>query len=71
MLQNEQMREDVRDYQRQLEAQRETMLAKRDEDFEVRDKISNKNKLINVALEENRVRTFSFISSILLLNYSS
>ena len=49
------MREDTRDYQRQLEAQRETMLAKRDEDFEVRDKISNKNKLLNMALEENKV----------------
>ena len=49
------MREDIRDYQRQLEAQRETMLAKRDEDFEVRDKISSKNKLINMALEENKV----------------
>ena len=54
-FQSEQMREDIRDYQRQVEAQRESMLAKRDEDFEVRDKISGKNKLINMALEENRV----------------
>ncbi|ELU00323.1 hypothetical protein CAPTEDRAFT_217708, partial [Capitella teleta] len=51
---SEQMREDIRDYQRQLEAQRESMLAKRDEDYEVRDKISGKNKLINMALEENK-----------------
>jgi hypothetical protein len=56
--QSEQMREDIRDYQRQVEAQRESMLAKRDEDFEVQDKISGKNKLINMALEENRVSLY-------------
>jgi centrosomal protein CEP290 len=55
---NEQLRDDIRDFQRQVESQRDTMLAKRDEDFEFRDKITQKNKLLTVALEENRVSFF-------------
>lgn len=52
---NEQLREDIRDYQRQLENQREVSLAKRDEDTDFRTKMAQKNKLLNAALEENKV----------------
>ena len=50
------LREDIRDLQRQLDAQRETMVAHRDDDDGVKEKISKKNKLLSEALDENRVR---------------
>ena len=53
--QNENMYEEIRDYQRQLEAQRETMVTKRDEDAEYHDRIKSKNRLLNEALDENKV----------------
>jgi len=49
------MHEDIRDYQRQLEAQRETMVTKRDEDVAHYDRIKKKQDLLNEALNENRV----------------
>ena len=49
------MLEDIRDYQRQLEAQRETMVTKRDEDAAHYDHIKKKQDLLNEALDENRV----------------
>lgn len=56
---NEQLRDDIRDFQRQVESQRETMLSKRDEDMDFRDKMTQKNKLLAAALEENRVTPFT------------
>ena len=48
--QNDQLRDDMRDLQRQLDAQRETMLSKQDGDKEVAKKIKDKNVLLNAAL---------------------
>ena len=52
---NEQLRDDIRDLQRQIESQRESILAKRDDDAGYRDKMTQKNKLLATALEENQV----------------
>ena len=49
------MRDDIRDYQRQIESQRETLLAKKDDDSDYRDKMTSKNRLLTAALDENRV----------------
>ena len=53
--QSDQLREDIRDYQRQLESQRESLLMRRGEDVEARDKITQRNKDLINALDENRV----------------
>ena len=57
------MHEDIRDYQRQLEAQRETMVTKRDEDAEYHDRLKNKNRLLSEALDENKVCHWSIIAN--------
>ena len=66
--QNEQLRDDMRDLQRQLDAQRETMLSKQDGDKEVAKKIKDKNVLLNAALDENRVKTH-FCFAILIFSF--
>lgn len=38
-----------------MDVQRDSILAKRDDDKDVQDKMYSKNKLLNVAMEENRV----------------
>ena len=55
MLQNENLQDEISDYRRQIEAQRETFLSRQDDDREVQSKMTSKNKLLNAALEENRV----------------
>ena len=50
------MREDIRDYQRQLEAQRETMMTRRIEDQDYKDRMKTKNKDIAQAFEEIQVK---------------
>ena len=52
---NDQLRDDIRDYQRQLDAQRETMVTRRDDNDAVRETIAKKNRMLSDALEENRV----------------
>ena len=56
----------MRDYQRQLDAQRESLVSRRDDDADFRDKMTSKNRLLNAALEENRVSGLYF-----LINLSS
>lgn len=55
LAQNENMHEDIRDYQRQLEAQRETMVTTRDEDAKHHDRLESKNCQLNEALDQNEV----------------
>ena len=52
------MREDIRDYQRQLENQRETLISKREGDQVTRTAMTEKVKLLNEAMDENRVCLF-------------
>ena len=54
-VQNDQLREEVHDMKRQLEAQRDAMIGRRDGDGDIKDKITQKNLLLNAALDENRV----------------
>ncbi|XP_066265930.1 centrosomal protein of 290 kDa-like [Branchiostoma lanceolatum] len=48
----ERLREDNRDYQNQLDSQRETLMMRRGDDVENRDKMRGKNRLIAEQLEE-------------------
>lgn len=54
--QNDQLREDLRDIQRQSDAQRESLLNKMDSDQQMSEKMKNKNIILNNTLDENRVR---------------
>ena len=42
-LQNEQLRQDVIDYQKQIDSQKETLLSRRGEDSDYRSQLSKKN----------------------------
>ena len=49
------LRTDLRDYQRQMESQRESMLQRRGDDVEFQDKLRGKNRELNDQLEEIQV----------------
>ena len=51
---NDQMREDMREFQRQLEAQRDTMISKSGEDSDVREAMRQKNQEMLDQLDEIR-----------------
>ena len=68
--QNEQLREDLRDIQRQSDAQRESLLNKMDSDQQMSEKMKNKNIMLNNTLDENRVRR-SFFREQKLTKFSS
>jgi len=55
IFQNAHLRETLRDYQRQLEAQREQIVQTRGGDQETRGKLSDIRKKLNDALDENIV----------------
>ncbi len=65
------MQDDIRDYQRQLESQREAMITKRDDDVGQRDRLTQKNKLLVAALEENRVCTSAHLLDLPAMNGST
>ena len=54
-FQNEHLRDSIRDYQRQLEAQREQIVQSRGGDTEARSMVSDIRKKLNEALDENIV----------------
>ena len=54
-FQIDQLQDDLRDYQRQVEAQRDTMAARQDVDTEYQSKLTSKTRLLNAALDENAV----------------
>ncbi|XP_071477104.1 centrosomal protein of 290 kDa-like [Diadema antillarum] len=51
---NDALRQDLRDYQRQMESQRESLRQRRGDDVEYQDKLRQKNRDINMALDENK-----------------
>lgn len=53
-IDNEQLRDDLRDRERQLEAHRETMFSKQDTDAEARGRLREKNQMLNDALTQNK-----------------
>ena len=55
--QNDALRQDLRDYQRQMESQRESLRMRRGDDVEYQDKIRQKNREINQQLEEIKVKS--------------
>lgn len=54
-FQNDLLKNDLRDYQRQMESQRESLLQKRGDDVEYQDKLRQKNRDLNEQLEEIQV----------------
>lgn len=52
---NDMLKNDLRDYQRQMESQRESLLQKRGDDVEYQDKLRQKNRDLNEQLEEIQV----------------
>lgn len=61
-LQNEQLRQDVIDYQRQLETQKETLLSRRGEDSDYRSQLSKKNFELVQYLDEIQVNFKELLS---------
>ena len=47
--------EQIRDFQRQVESQRETVVGRYDKEREIQEKMTERNRLLNEALEENKV----------------
>lgn len=55
-LQNEQLRQDVNDYQKQIDSQKETLLSRRGEDSDYRSQLSKKNYELVQYLDEIQVK---------------
>lgn len=55
-LQNEQLRQDVIDYQKQIDSQKETLLSRRGEDSDYRSQLSKKNYELVQYLDEIQVK---------------
>lgn len=55
-LQNEQLRQDVTDYQKQIDSQKETLLSRRGEDSDYRSQLSKKNYELVQYLDEIQVK---------------
>lgn len=53
--QNEQLRQDVTDYQRQIDSQKETLISRRGEDSDYRSQLSKKNLELVQYLDEIQV----------------
>lgn len=54
-LQNEQLRQDIIDYQKQIDSQKETLLSRRGEDSDYRSQLSKKNYELVQYLDEIQV----------------
>ena len=55
VFQNDSLRQDLRDYQRQMESQRESLLQRRGDDMDYADKLRQKNRELNNQMEEIQV----------------
>lgn len=64
-LQNEQLRQDVVDYQRQIESQKETILLRRGEDSDYRSQLSKKNFELVQYLDEIQVKSMHTVEYLL------
>ena len=50
--------EQIRDFQRQIESQRETVVGRYDKEREIQERMTERNRLLNEALEENKVQEY-------------
>lgn len=64
-MQNEQLRQDVVDYQRQIDSQKETILLRRGEDSDYRSQLSKKNYELVRYLDEIQVKSMHAIEYLL------
>lgn len=56
-MQNEQLRQDVVDYQKQIDSQKDTILLRRGEDSDYRSQLSKKNFELVQCLDEIQVKS--------------
>ena len=61
-LQNEQLRQDIIDYQKQIDSQKETLSSRRGEDSDYRSQLSKKNYELVQYLDEIQVKWIEVIS---------
>lgn len=64
-VQNEQLRQDVVDYQKQIDSQKETISLRRGEDSDYRSQLSRKNFELVQYLDEIQVKSMHTIESLL------
>lgn len=64
-MQNEQLRQDVVDYQRQIDSQKEAILLRRGEDSDYRSQLSKKNFELVQYLDEIQVKPLHAIEYLL------